>query len=151
MSVLGGLGLFILVAFIFLMIALALVERRWRRASAHPRLRRARGATERAVEAGSECISRRTGTLLGGEAGPALAGLSTLTRVADAATMSDRPPWSRRPTARWSSWHRTPSAVLPQSLRHRRYHANSGRLVGATPWRTPPASPRLNDEDASVH
>jgi hypothetical protein len=155
MSVLGGLGLFILVAFIFLMIALALVERRWpARFRPIPAFDALGGATERAVEAGERVhFSLGTGTLLGGEAGPALAGLSTLTRVADAATMSDRPPVVTaadgalvilaQDTIR--SAYRRVSAID-------RYHANSGRLVGATPLAYTAGIPAvLNDEDASVH
>jgi len=155
MTVLGGLGLFLVLIFVFLMIALALVERRWpARFRSIPAFDALGGATERAVKAGERVhFSLGTGTLLGSETGPALAGLSMLTRVAEAATMSDRPPVVTaadgalvilaQDTIR-SAYRRVRAAD--------RYHASSGRLVGATPLSYAAGVPAvLNDEDASVH
>jgi len=155
MTVVGGLGLFIVLIFVFLMIALALVERRWPARFRPIAAFDALGiATERAVEAGERVhFSLGTGTLLGSETGPALAGLSMLTRVAEAATMSDRPPVV---TAADGALVILAQDTIRNAYRRARavdrYHASSGRFVGATPLSYAAGVPAvLNDEDASVH
>lgn len=155
MTILGGLGLFIVVVFVFLMIALALVERRWpARFRPIPAFDALGGATERAVEAGERVhFSLGTGTLLGSETGPALAGLSMLTRVAEAATMSDRPPVvTAADGALVILAQDTIRAAYRKARAGERYHASSGRLVGPTPLSYAAGVPSvLNDEEASVH
>ncbi|MCJ7512684.1 MAG: hypothetical protein MUO23_06900 [Anaerolineales bacterium] len=155
MTMVGGLGLFVLVAFAFLMVTLALVERRWpARFRPIPAFDALGVATERAVEAGERVhFSLGTGTLLGGETGPALAGLSMLNRVAEAATMSDRPPVvTAADGALVILAQDSIRAAYRRARAVDRYHASSGRLVGATPLSYAAGIPAvLNDEDASVH
>jgi hypothetical protein len=155
MTILGGLGLFVLLVFCFLMIALAMVERRWpARFRPIPPFDALGMATERAVEAGERVhFSLGTGALLSSEAGPAFAGLSMLGRVAEAATMSDRPPVV---TAADGALVILAQDSIRSAYRRARaadrYHASSGRLVGATPFSYAAGIPSvLNDEDASVH
>ncbi len=149
------LGFAILIIFSILVIALSQISRRLpielRSMKAFDELR---NAVERSVEAGERVhLSLGTGSLIGAESAPGLAGLALLGQVASATRMSDKPVVV---TAGDGAM-----AILAQdSLRSayqrageaRRYEATAGRVLGLTPFSyTVGLPPVLETEQISVH
>ena len=155
MSAIDIWGLLLLFSFLGLMLGSAAISRRWpahfRKISAFDSLSR---AIERAVEAGERVhLSLGTGSVIGPESAPALAGLAALTRIARATSMSDRPvvvtagdgamAILARDTLR-SSYGEVGASEL--------YDPTSGRLLGPTPFSYVAGLPSmLDNEDVSVH
>ena len=148
-------GLAILLAFVLLLLLFAVVGRRWpaafRRLPAYEGLS---AAIERAVEAGERVhVSLGTGSVIGPESAPAMAGLAVLSKVAAATVMSDRPAVAT--TADGAM------AILAQdTLRSAharvgaadRYQPTAGRMLGATPYSYAAGIPVvLATEGVSVH
>jgi hypothetical protein len=148
-------GMIILVFFATLLILFVFLERRW-----PVRLRRMRSieelgkALERSVEAGERVhLSLGTGSLIGAESAPGLAGLAILGRVALATTMSDKP-------VVVTTGDGALGILAQDSLRSayqragepRRYEATEGRVLGLTPFSYAAGLPPvLATEDVSVH
>jgi hypothetical protein len=148
-------GLVILILFFIFMIVFSLISRRL-----PIDLRPMKGfealgnAVERSVESGDRVhLSLGTGSLIGAESAPGLAGLALLGRVASATRMSDKPVVV---TAGDGAM-----AILAQdSLRSayqgagepRRYQPTAGRVLGLTPFSYAAGLPLvLANEDISVH
>lgn len=155
MSAEGLQGLLALAAFIVLMVGFALLNRRWpvklRTIQAFEVLDQ---AIERAVEAGERVhLSLGTGSLIGPESAPALAGLAALTRIARSTSMSDRPvvvttaDGSLAILAR-DTLRTTYAEVGAAEL----YEPTSGRLLGPTPFSYAAGLPAvLQNEQVAVH
>jgi hypothetical protein len=155
MSATAGLGLLILGVFVFLMLALALVERRWP-ATFRPieHFDALGSATERAVESGERVhYSVGTGSLVSTDAGSAFASLAMLRRVAEAATVSDRPPIVTAGDGSLTILGQdTTRSAYRRARATDRFHASSGRMLGPTPWSYAASVPSvLADENVSVN
>jgi hypothetical protein len=109
---------------------------------------------ERAVEAGERVhLSLGTGSVIGSDSGPALAGLAVLSRMAMATSMSDKPSVITAGNG--------PLMVLAQdSLRtgyqqvgeSTRFQLTAGRMLGPTPFSYVAGLPAiLSMEDVTVH
>lgn len=126
-----------LLAFAILLIVRTGAERRWPTTlRALPAFTVLRRAIERAVESGQRVhLSLGTGTLIGSESGPALAGLTALTRTTELTQESDR-----RTVA--SSASGAVAAASQDALRGAlggvgasgRYHWTDARMLGPTPF-----------------
>jgi hypothetical protein len=137
------------------LVALALAERRWpttlRRIAAFEALQT---AIERAVEAGDRVhFSLGTGSLIGSDCGPALAGATALAKIAEATTMSDRPVVA-------SAGDGALAVLAQDALRgayartgaKEHYRSTTGRMLGPTPFTYVAALPViLSSEKVSVH
>jgi hypothetical protein len=149
------LGFAVLILFFVLVVVLSLIKRRLpielRPMKEFDALR---NAVERSVEAGERVhLSLGTGSLIGAESAPGLAGLALLNQVASATRMSDKPVVV---TAGDGAM-----AILAQdSLRSayqragetRRYEATAGRVLGLTPFSYTVGLPTvLETEQVSVH
>lgn len=155
MSLSDLLGIGILVGFAVLLIVRTGTERRWpttlRALPAFDELRR---AIERAVEAGQRVhLSLGTGTLIGGDSGPALAGLTALSQTAELTLESDRPVVA-------SSGDGAVAAASQDALRGTlgrlgapdRFRWTRGRMLGPTPFSYVATLPGLlESERVSVH
>jgi hypothetical protein len=149
------LGIVILVAFAVLLIVRTGTELRWpttlRVLPAFEELRR---AIERAVEAGQRVhLSLGTGTLIGGESAPALAGLTALSQTAELTLESDRPVVA-------SSGDGAVAAASQDALRGTlgrlgaadRFRWTRARMLGPTPYSYVATLPgMLDSERVSVH
>src|SRR3970040_1758386 len=152
----GGLqGLVVLAVFVALMVGFLAVNQRWRPPfRRNPAFDALRQAIERAVEAGERVhVSLGTGSVIGPESAPALAGLAALTRIARATSISDRPvvvttgDGAMAILAR-DSLRSTYQGVGASDL----YEPTSGRLLGATPLSYAAGLPAvLANERVSVH
>jgi hypothetical protein len=148
-------GIAALAAFVLLMIGFAAADRRWpivlRQIPAFEGLAK---AIERAVEAGERVhLSLGTGSVIGPESAPALAGLSVLTRIARATSMSDRPAVA---TAGDGAMAILASDTLRSAYEEvgagELYEPTSGRLLGPTPFSYVAGLPGvLDNEQVSVH
>jgi len=155
MTVSGLQGLVALAIFVALMVGFLAFDQRWpahfRRIPAFDALRQ---AIERAVEAGERVhVSLGTGSVIGPESAPALAGLAALTRIARATSISDRPvvvttgDGAMAILAR-DSLRSTYQEVGASEL----YEPTSGRMLGATPLSYAAGLPAvLANEHVSVH
>jgi len=137
------------------LVALALAERRWpttlRRVAAFEALNT---AIEHAVEAGDRVhFSLGTGSLIGSDCAPALAGATALAKIAEATTMSDRPVVA-------SAGDGALAVLAQDALRGAyartgakdHYRATTGRMLGPTPFTYVAALPViLSSEKVSVH
>ncbi|HSB90894.1 MAG TPA: DUF6754 domain-containing protein [Anaerolineales bacterium] len=137
------------------LIVLTVAERRWpttlRRVAAFDALD---SAIERAVEGGERVhLSLGTGSLIGSDCAPALAGAIALAKVAEATTMSDRPVVA-------SAGDGALAVLAQEALRgayartgaKEQYRATSGRMLGPTPFSYAAALPViLSSEKVSVH
>lgn len=155
MSAEGLQGLLALAAFVGLMIGFALANRRWpvtlRRLPAFEQLGR---AIERAVEAGERVhLSLGTGSVIGPESAPALAGLAVLTRIARATSMSDRPVVVTAGDGAIAILARdTLRTTYEQVGAGELYEPTSGRLLGPTPFSYAAGLPSvLRNEQVAVH
>lgn len=149
------LGIAILVAFAVLLIVRTGTELRWPTTlRALPAFEELRSALERAVEAGQRVhLSLGTGTLIGGESGPALAGLTALSQTAEVTLESDRPLVA-------SSGDGAVAAASQDALRGTlgrlgaadRFRWTRARMLGPTPYSYVATLPGLLDsERVSVH
>jgi hypothetical protein len=137
------------------LVGLAVAERRWpttlRRLAAFEALDT---AIEHAVEAGDRVhFSLGTGSLIGSDSAPALAGATALAKVAEATTMSDRPVVA-------SAGDGALAVLAQDALRgayartgaKEHYRATTGRMLGPTPFSYVAALPViLSSEKVSVH
>ncbi len=155
MSAAGLFGLAVLAAFVGLMLAFAALGRRWPAVFRPLPAFEALGTMiERAVEAGERVhVSLGTGSLIGSDSAPALAGLAILGRVARETSMSDRP-------VVVTTGDGAMTILAQDTLRTAytdvgakdRYQPTSGRLLGPTPFSYIAGLPvLLATEDVSVH
>jgi hypothetical protein len=155
MSGVDTLGLSVLALFVGSLLLFAALGRRrpvtFRSLPAFEALRR---AVERAVEAGERVhLSLGTGSVIGPDSAPALAGLAVLSRMASATSMSDKPVVATTGDGAM--------AILAQdTLRTTyrrvgapgRYQPTSARMLGPTPFSYVAGLPIvLATEDVSVH
>jgi hypothetical protein len=147
-------GLAIIATFIVLLLIFATLGRRWQ-----PSFRRlpsfeALGASiERAVEAGERVhVSLGTGSVIGPESAPAMAGLVVLSRVATATAMSDRPAVATTADGAMALLAQdTLRTAHARQGASERYEPTSGRLLGATPYSYAAGVPAvLANENVSV-
>lgn len=148
-------GLAILVAFILLLLLFAAVGRRWPASFRPlPSYEDLGAAIERAVEAGERVhVSLGTGSVIGPESAPAMAGLAVLSKVADATIMSDKPVVAT--TADGAMAILAQDTLRTAYARARaidRYEPTAGRMLGATPYSYAAGIPVvLATEGVSVH
>lgn len=148
-----GLGVFLL--FLILLVAFAFFGRRrtieLRRISGFEELKT---SIERAVEAGERVhLSLGTGSVLGSDYAPALSGLTMLSHVAAATTMSDKPVVvTAGDGAMTTLAQEVVRTAYEKAQSATRYQPNSCRLLGPTPLSYVAGIPILLDtEDVSVH
>ncbi|OGO15043.1 MAG: hypothetical protein A2Z14_08005 [Chloroflexi bacterium RBG_16_48_8] len=151
----GALGIVVLIVFIGLMLGFFFIGRRW-----PVSFRSLKGyealavELERAVESGERVhLSLGTGTVIGQESAPALAGLTILARLASSTAMSDKPVIASTSDGAMSILAQD---TLASSYRKvgasTRYDYTSGRMIGPTPFSYAAAIPNLLDtEEVSVH
>jgi hypothetical protein len=155
MTLTDVLGIVILVAFAVLLIVRTGTELRWPTTlRALPAFEELRSAIERAVEAGQRVhLSLGTGTLIGGESGPALAGLTALSQTAEVTLESDLPLVA-------SSGDGAVAAASQDALRGTlgrlgaadRFRWTRARMLGPTPYSYVATLPgMLDSERVSVH
>lgn len=111
-------------------------------------------AIERAVEAGERVhLSLGTGSVIGSDSGPALAGLAVLSRMATATSMSDKP-------SVITAGDGAMMVLAQDSLRtgyqqvgeSTRFQLTAGRMLGPTPFSYVAGLPAiLGTEDVTVH
>lgn len=155
MSAEGLQGLLAVAAFVALMVGFALANHRWpvtlRRMPAFDELGR---AIERAVEAGERVhLSLGTGSVIGPESAPALAGLAVLSRIARATSMSDRPVVVTTGDGAIAILARdTLRTTYEEGGAGELYEPTSGRLLGPTPFSYAAGLPSvLRNEQVAVH
>ena len=155
MTLLDLVGIGLVLALGAALVGLTLAEVRWpttlRRIAAFDALD---AAIERAVEAGDRVhFSLGTGSLIGSDSAPALAGATALAKIAEATTMSDRPVVA-------SAGDGALAVVAQDALRgayartgaKEHYRATTGRMLGPTPFSYVAALPViLSSEKVSVH
>ncbi len=151
----GALGFFALIVFIGLMIGFLIFGKRWpvsfRALKGYDALNI---ELERAVEAGERVhLSLGTGTVIGSDFAPAMAGLTILARLASSTAMSDKPVIVSTSDGAMSILAQD---TLASSYRkvgaYARYAYTSGRMIGPTPFSYASAIPNLLDtEGVSVH
>lgn len=148
-------GLIVLFLFLGLIFVFATVGRRWPVVFRPLRGFEALGTSiERAVEAGERVhLSLGTGSVIGSDCAPALAGLAMLSRIAASTSMSDKP-------VVVSTGDGAMAILAQDTLRTayenvnatERYHPISGRMLGPTPFSYVAGLPMLlTAEDVSVH
>ncbi len=149
------LGLLLLLLFSGLMIGFTFFSDLWPLG-----LRRLRGyedlglALERAVEAGERVhLSLGTGSLIGLDSAPALAGLTVLAQIAASTAMSDKPVVvSTGDGAMAVLAQDTLQAAYRKVGAETSYHPISSRMLGPTPFSYTAGVPSLlSDEEVSVH
>lgn len=155
MTAIGILGLTILLVFASLLIVYSFLDRQ------RPmEFRRMRGleelgkAVERSVESGERVhLSLGTGSMIGAESAPGLAGLDLLARVASATTMSDMPVVvTTGDGALGILAQDTLRSAYQRVGEPRRYEATAARVLGLTPFSYAAGLPPvLATEDVSVH
>jgi hypothetical protein len=148
-------GIVVLLLFLGLLIGFAAFGRRWPAV-----LRPLRGfdelstAIERAVEAGERVhLSLGTGSVIGSDSAPALAGLAMLSRIATATTMSDKPVVVTAGDGAMALLAQdTLRAAYDRARASERFQPISGRMLGPTPFTYIASLPILIEtEDVSVH
>ncbi|HEY43794.1 MAG TPA: hypothetical protein G4O11_07415 [Anaerolineae bacterium] len=148
-------GIIVLLIFLGLLIGFAAFGRRWPTV-----LRPLRGfdelstAIERAVEAGERVhLSLGTGSVIGSDSAPALAGLAMLSRIATATTMSDKPVVVTAGDGAMALLAQdTLRAAYERARASERFQPTSGRMLGPTPFSYIASLPILIEtEDVSVH
>lgn len=147
---LGTLGLFLLLLALF-----ATVGKRWPAVFRPLAGLDALGeAIERAVEDGRRVhLSLGTGSVIGADSAPALAGLATLSRIAETTSMSDKPVVATTGNGAMVLLAQdTLRTAYEQSGARGRYQHTSGRLLGPSPFSYVATLPTMLDtEDVSVH
>jgi hypothetical protein len=149
------LGLAIIVLFLVAMLFYASVGRRWKVV-----FRPLRGldaldvAIERAVEDGSRVhVSLGTGSVIGSDSAPALAGLAILSKIAATTSMSDKPVVATAADGAMALLAQdTLRTAYDETGARGRYSPTAGRLLAPTPFSYAAALPTMLDtEDVSVH
>ncbi len=155
MSFQDFIGLLILALFVVLLIAYTALRRRWpavfRPLPAFEELGR---TIERAVEAGERVhLSLGTGSIIGSDAAPALAGLAMLSRVARETSMSDMPVVVTSGDGAMALLSQdTLRTAYAEAGASERYEPTSGRLLGPTPFSYIAGLPLLlATENVSAH
>ncbi len=155
MSTMDLLGLALLALFLVLMLLYAALGRRWPAVfRPMPALDGLGQAIERAVEAGERVhVSLGTGSVIGSDSAPALAGLTVLAQVASATSMGDKPPVATAGDGAMAILAQdTLRTAYARAGALARYQPTSGRLLGPTPFSYVAALPTLlATEDISVH
>lgn len=152
---LDWIGLGILAAFIVLLLVFAALGRTLPATFRPlPSFEDLEAAIERAVEAGERVhVSLGTGSVIGPESAPAMAGLTVLSKVAAATVMSDKPVVAT--TADGAMAILAQDTLRTAHARARasdRYEPTSGRMLGATPYSYAAGVPAvLGTEGVSVH
>jgi hypothetical protein len=151
----GALGFFVLILFIGLILMFYFIGKRWpisfRSLEGYEALNI---ELERAVESGERVhLSLGTGTVIGSEFAPAMAGLTILARVAASTAMSDKPVIVTTSDGAMSILAQDTLASSYRNLSaYARYDFTSGRMIGPTPFSYAAAIPNLLDtEEISVH
>ena len=151
----GALGFFVLIVFIGLMLGFLFLGKRWPFS-----IRSLRGyealtiELERAVESGERVhLSLGTGTVIGSEFAPALAGLTILARLASSTAMSDKPVIVSTSDGAMSILAQDTLASAYRTVgASNKFEFTSGRMIGPTPFSYTAAIPNLLDtEEISVH
>lgn len=152
---LDWIGLGILAAFILLLLLFAALGRSLPASFRPlPSFEDLSAAIERSVEAGERVhVSLGTGSVIGPESAPAIAGLAVLSKVAAATVMSDRPVVAS--TADGAMAILAQDTLRTAHARARaieRYEPTAGRMLGATPYSYAAGVPAvLATEEVSVH
>ena len=151
----GGIGLLALISFIGLMLGFVFWGKRWpfsfRSLKGYEALNI---ELERAVESGERVhLSLGTGTLIGAESAPALAGLTVLARLASSTAMSDKPVIVSTSDGAMSILAQdTLASSYKKAGASYRYDFTSARMIGPTPFSYVAAIPSLLDtEEVSAH
>lgn len=148
-------GLATLVLFIVSMLLYASVGSRWPVV-----FRRLRGldalgeAAEKAVEDGTRVhLSLGTGSVIGADSAPALAGLATLSKIARTTSMSDNPVVATAGDGAMALLAQdTLRTAYEEAGARGRYEPISGRLLGPSPFSYVATLPTVIDtEEVSVH
>ncbi|MCK5634458.1 MAG: hypothetical protein KAI06_05200, partial [Anaerolineales bacterium] len=128
-------GLLILLLFVGLLAFFVTIDRRrpatFRSITGYESLK---GAIERAVEAGERVhLSLGTGSVIGSDSAPALAGLAILTSIAESTTMSDKPVIATTGDGAMAILAQdTLRSVYSEANALHRYSPISGRMLGPT-------------------
>jgi hypothetical protein len=155
MADIRGLGFFVLILFIGLILGFLFLGKRWPFS-----LRSLKGyealnvEIERAVESGERVhLSLGTGTLIGADSAPALAGLTILARLASSTAMADKPVIVSTSDGAMSILAQDTLASSYRSAgAFNRFDLTSARMIGPTPYSYVAAIPSLLDtEEVSVH
>jgi len=148
-------ALIVLLLFVVLLILFTVMRKRWPASLRSIRPFELLGsAIEQSVETGERIhLSLGTGSLVGRESAPALAGLSILERIISAAAVSDRPTIV---TAADGSMiilaQDTMKRAYARARAEGRYDSSGGRVLGATPFSYASSLPSfLDEEEISVH
>lgn len=148
-------GLAILVIFLVLMLAYASFGERWKVAFRPlPGLDALDEAIERAVEDGSRVhVSLGTGSVIGSDSAPALAGLAMLSKIAAKTSISDKPVVATAADGAMALLAQdTLRTAYAEAGASGRYEPISGRLLAPSPFSYAAALPTmLATEDVSVH
>ena len=155
MTALGMLGLGTLVLFLVSMLLYAGVGRRWpvefRPLAGLDALGK---AIERAVEDGKRVhVSLGTGSVIGSDSAPALAGLATLSKIAETTSMSDKPVVATAGDGAMALLAQdTLRSAYNEAGARGRYEPTSARMLGPSPLSYVATLPTLLDtESVSVH
>ncbi len=155
MTVEGLVGITLLVVFVILILLFAGLRDRWPVVLRPIESFRLLGQRiERAVEAGQRVhLSLGTGSVIGSDSAPALAGLAVLGKVARETSMSDRPVVVTAGDGAMTLLAQdTLRAAYNEAGAKDRYRATSGRLLAPTPFSYIAGLPvLLASEDVSVH
>ena len=149
------LGILVFLAFSVLLLGFLYAGSRWpvsiRQLRGFQALRK---ELERAVESGERVhLSLGTGSLLGPESAPALAGLTILARLASSTAMSDKPVIVSTANGALAMLAQDTLASAYRKVgAESRYDHTSSRMIGPTPFSYASAIPNLLDtEEVSVH
>jgi len=148
-------GLLVLLLFLGLLLGFAAVGRNWPAVFRPvPGFEDLGTAIERAVEAGERVhLSLGTGSVIGSDSAPALAGLAMLSRVAAVTTMSDKPVVVTAGDGAMAMLaQETLRSAYQRAKASESYRPTSGRMLGPTPFSYVASLPILiATEDVSVH
>lgn len=155
MSTMQIAGLATLGLFLLLLLLYASLGRRWPAVFRPlPGLDALSEAIERAVEDGTRVhLSLGTGSVIGADSAPALAGLATLNQIAETTSMSDKPVVATTGDGAMVLLAQdTLRTAYEQAGARGRYQPTSARLLGPSPFSYIATMPTMLDtEDVSVH
>ncbi len=155
MTILGIFGLLTLIVFLVSMFFYAGLGQRWPVVFRPLEGLDALGlAIERAVEDGRRVhLSLGTGSVIGSDSAPALAGLATLSHIAKTTSMSDKPVVASAGDGAMAILAQdTLRTAYVQAGASGRYEPTSGRLLGPSPFSYIATLPTMIEtEDVSVH
>lgn len=148
-------GLVILIVFVVSMLVYASLGERWKIVFRPlPGLDALDEAIERAVEDGSRVhVSLGTGSVIGSDSAPALAGLAMLSKIAAKTSVSDKPVVATAADGAMALLAQdTLRTAYDEAGASGRYEPISGRLLAPSPFSYAAALPgMLATEDVSVH